>query len=82
MYVKITFSNGYCGCDKEEYLKVESMNIAISYAHNRLMEYGQLYEYIAQCDTEEETEEYYDNCDFDIMEIEEEEFFENDGIEW
>lgn len=81
MYVRITFSNDYSGCDEVEYLEVKSMNDAIIYAEERLPDYAEQYEYLGHFESEEEIETYYEDCSFDIMEIEEEEFFENDGTE-
>lgn len=77
MYVKITFSNNWCGCDKTEYLKVESMNEAERYAKESLFDYAKSYEYLGHFKSEEEIEDYYEHCDFYIEELEEEEFFEN-----
>jgi len=81
MYVKITFSNNWCGCDETQWLKVKSMQDAEAYAEESLFDYAQSYEYLGHFEEEEEIENYYADCDFYIEEIEKEEFLENNGTE-
>lgn len=82
MYVRITFSNGYVGCDETEYLEVENFKDAEVFALDSLDDYAASYEHVAtgwdeSFDTLEEAEEYYENCSFDITEITEKEYQEN-----
>lgn len=70
----ITFSNGYCGCDIEEEF-IGTYDEAVAWANEYLPDYAE--EYIPhafgwseEC-TEEEHDEYIENCDYDIEESEE-----------
>ena len=73
---KITFSNGYCGCDIEEEFE-GTYEEAVEYANEYLHEYAEDYTHIAfgwdEEYTEEEYDEYLENCSYDIEESEEEE---------
>ena len=71
----ITFSNGYCGCDIEEEFE-GTYEEAVDFAIEHLPEYAEDYTHIAfgwnEEYTEEEYEEYLENCSYDIEESEEE----------
>lgn len=72
----ITFSNGYCSCDiKEEF--VGTFFEAIDFAREYLPDYAEQYAHAefgwGEEYTEEEYEEYFENCDYEIEESEEEE---------
>ena len=72
----ITFSNGYCGCDIEEEFE-GTYEEAVEWANEYLPDYAETYAYVAfgwdEEYTEEEYEEYIEDCSFDIEESEEEE---------
>ena len=86
-YVKATFSNGYCGCDEEEYYEYKDtmsdkdidQDLYEEMTHN----YG-FYEpdsrFIEECDDEEEYQEeveaYQADCSYDWEYISEEEYNE------
>ena len=71
----ITFSNGYCGCDIEEEF-VGTYEGAEKWAEDSLYEYAENYAYVAfgwdEEYTEEEFEEYFENCSYEIAESKEE----------
>jgi hypothetical protein len=86
MYIKITYSNGYCGCDEYEYVEVANENEANEYIRDGINNYvffepdGRFIEY---SDDEEEYEqelEFYQQGCFDYSgweEISKEEYEEN-----
>ena len=81
MFVRINYSNGYCGCDVSEVIEVETMEEAEFYASENLRSYAESYAYAAigwdqDFESEEEEEDYFENCTFDIEEITEEEYQE------
>ena len=81
MFVRINYSNAYCGCDVSEVLEVENIKEAETYAAESIHDYAESYTYLAtgwnECfESEEEEEAYYENCTFDIEEITEEEYQE------
>lgn len=81
MFVRISYSNGYCGCDETEVLEVEDMKEAETYAAENVYQYGESYEHVAcgwgnDFDSEEDRDYYYENCTYDIEEITEEEYQE------
>ena len=81
MFVRITYSNGYCGCDETEVLEVENMEEAEAYANENTYQYGESYEYVAtgwdeDFESEEDRDYYYENCTYFIEEITEEEYQE------
>ena len=81
MFVRINYSNGYCGCDGSEVLEVENIEEAEAYAAEGIYDYAEPYTYVAtgwdeDFESEEEEEAYYENCIFDIEEITEEEYQE------
>ena len=72
----ITFSNGYCGCDIEEEF-VGTYEEAIDYANEMLRDYAESMSHAAfgwdEEYTEEEFDEYIEDCDYEIEESEDEE---------
>lgn len=81
MFVRITYSNGYCGCDDTEVIEVESMEDAEAYASECVNDYAETYTHVATgwdegFESAEEEEMYYENCTYDIEEITEEEYQE------
>jgi hypothetical protein len=72
----ITFSNGYCGCDIEEEF-VGTYEEAVEWANEYLPDYAEDYIHIAfgwnEEYTEEEYDDYLEDCSYDIEESEEEE---------
>ena len=71
----ITFSNGYCGCDQEEEFE-GTYEKAVDFANEYLPEFAETYAHVAfgwdEEYTEEEYEEYLENCGYKIKESEEE----------
>jgi hypothetical protein len=71
----VRFSNGYCGCDIEEEF-VGTYDEAVEFANEYLSEYAESYAYCAfgwdEEYTEEEYDEYLENCGYEIEESEEE----------
>ena len=71
----ITFANGYCGCEIEEEFE-GTYEDAVDWANDYLPEYAESYAYVAFGWDEEYTEEEYDNyiedCGYEIAESEEE----------
>ena len=81
MFVRINYSNGYCGCDESKVLEVENIEEAEAYAAEGINDYAESYTYVVRgwdegFESEEEEEAYYENCTFDIEEITEEEYQE------
>ncbi len=72
----VTFSNGYCGCDTEEEF-VGTYEEAVEFADEYLPEFAESYAHAAfgwdEEYTEEEFEEYFADCGYEIEESEEEE---------
>lgn len=82
LYVKITYSNGYCGCDETEIKAFETMKEAEKWADEYLPDYAESYTHVAtgwegEWENEEDEEEYYENCSYFIEEISEEEYAED-----
>ena len=76
MYIKITYSNGYCGCDEYEYAEVANENEADEYVNEGVYNYGFFEDDRFLCDEgieeygfDEAMENYQENC------------FENSGWE-
>lgn len=71
----ITFSNGYCGCDIEEEF-FGTYDEAVEFANDYLPEYAEGYAHYAfgwdEEYTEEEYDEYLEDCGYEIEESEEE----------
>lgn len=87
MYYKITFSNGYCGCDENVYVKTSEAEDALeSWAEDYLVNmYCPSYEYLIDPADYDTTDEYYDalddyeaNCYVSIVECTEEEYMDNE----
>lgn len=87
-YIIVEYSNGYAGYDSQKYLcftdtvKTQEIN---DYCSEELIEYAQLYEYIAISRSEEKkisdkVKNYYENCTFNWYEINPKEdcFFDKD----
>ena len=83
-YIKFTGGTGWSGCDFEDYVAYENIfdeeldAIAEEYA----AENGETYEYVAigwgeDWETEQDREDYYENCWCEWEEISKEEFDEN-----
>ena len=73
----ITFSNGYCGCDLEEEFE-GTYEETVAYADEMLRDYAESMSHHSAFGwdeeiNEDEFEEYYENCDYEIAECEEEE---------
>lgn len=72
----ITFSNGYCGCDTEEEFE-GTYEEAVGFANEYLPDYAEQFAHAAfgwdEEYTEDEFEEYLENCGYDIEESEENE---------
>lgn len=72
----ITFENGYCGCDIEEEFE-GTYEEAVNFADDYLDNYAEQYAYVAfgweEEYTEEEYEQYRENCGYNIKESEEDE---------
>ena len=93
MYIKMTFSNGCCGCDEEIYRKFNddwSNSDLDDYAEEYLRNWYSFYDddrFVDSddYDTEEEYNEayaeYQDNCYFNYEECTEEEYIDNGGEE-
>lgn len=71
----ITFSNGLCGCDQEEEF-VGTYDEAVEFANEYLPDYAESFAHCAfgwnEEYTEEEYEDYLEDCSYDIEESEEE----------
>lgn len=94
MYIKMTFTNGYCGCDEKIYRKFPN-----DWTNSDLEDYGTEYLYNwygfyepdsrfvdeDSYETNEEYEEayadYQENCEFYYEDCTEEEYIDNDGEE-
>ena len=72
---KITFSNGYCGCDQEEEFE-GTYDDAVEFANEYLPEYAETYAHAAFGWDEEydeyEFEDYLMDCGYEIEESENE----------
>lgn len=84
-YIIVTRSDDYCGCDSEEYYIFPEGtldNKIDDYIVEGMYDYAEQYEYIAignwdeDWDSEEDRDEYYNNCSFDWHEATEEEIEE------
>ena len=81
MFVRIIYSNGYCGCNESKVLEVEDIEEAENYAAESIYDYADSYAYVSTgwntgFESEEEEEGYYENCTYNIEEITEEEYQE------
>lgn len=73
MYFKGTYSNGYCGCDITDYYKANSFEDVECYMEEGLGDYAKTYAHVHfgwdNDYTEDEYDEYFQDCGYDIMEI-------------
>lgn len=69
---EITFSNNYCGCDIVEEFE-GTFEEANTWANERLRDYAEEYSYAIhgwdEDYSEEEFEEYFENCTYAIEEV-------------
>lgn len=80
-YIVVTRNNNYCECDSEEYYifpEGTSDSEIDKYIEEGMYDYAESYEYVARgwgedWESEEDEEEYYNNCDFYWREATEEE---------
>lgn len=87
-YIIVNRSNGYCGCDGEEYYAfpdVATDRDIDKYVEEGMYDYAASYSYLVRgwgkdWESEEEAEYYYSNCYFVWEEISKEEA-EEEGIE-
>ena len=72
--MKINFYNGYCGCDIEEEFD-GTYEEAVAWANEYLLEYAENYVHCAYGwdyeYTQEEFDDYFEGCYFEIEECEE-----------
>lgn len=89
MYYKMTFSNGYCGCEEEVYEEFNTKEEAEEYAEEYLTGWYCFYEpdarFIGNVEDYESEEEYWEaydeyqaDCGYYIKEITKEEYEENE----
>lgn len=81
MFVRINYSNGYCGCDESNVYEVEDMQEAVLIAEECLLDYAESYEHVAAgfgayFGTSDDREAYYEDCSYTIDEISEKEYEE------
>lgn len=73
MYFKATYSNDYCGCDDTYYFKANNMEEVEPYMEEGLWDYAESYAHAHfgwDTDyTDDEFDEYFQNCDYNIVEI-------------
>lgn len=77
-YWKITYYNGYCGCDEDFYVMAENELEASRMGMDYLEEYS-FYdpdERFVDMEDEDQVQEYYDNLGYEVEEISKEEFDE------
>ena len=81
-YIKITFGNGYCGCDGEEVIAYPD-DIADKYidmdAYSFALDNAEIYTHVVfdfnEDYTEEEYQDYIEGITYDWYEITEEEYY-------
>jgi len=86
-HIIVTRSNGYCGCDSKEYYVFPegTSDIEIDeYIAEGMYDYAEQYEYTVRgwdsdWESEEDEEEYYNNCSFDWHEATEKEKEDYEG---
>jgi hypothetical protein len=86
-YFKVTYNNGYCGCEEEYYIEAETEEKAIEIANDDIETYG-FYDpdsrfvdendYDNEDDYYQAIEDYQNDIYCDVEEITKEEFEEND----
>ena len=82
MYIKITCSNSYCGCDEDDYFEVKDKTEINALCNECLDNYSFLEPdcRFIDMDSDEEWDEYEDGLEVTWEEISKEEYEEN--IEW
>lgn len=77
MFIKITCSNGFCGCDEEFFEEVENVEeadeVAVEYLNNEYS-FSDPDDRFCETEDEESIEDYYENLTVWWEEISEEEF--------
>lgn len=76
MYIKITYSNGYCGCDEYEYVEVADENEADKYVSEGVYNYS-FFEPDSRFISDDYDEEEYEQ----ELEFYQEDCFDNSGWE-
>ena len=79
MFIKVTVTNGFCGCDEENYFEVENEEQAEIETESCYQSYSFLEpdDRFCDMDNEDEIEEYYNSICADWEEITEEEYNDN-----
>lgn len=84
MYFKGTYSNGCVGCDETEYFKANNIEEVLTYMDEGLWDYAESYAHVHfgwnNEYTEEDFEDYYENCDHTVEEITDMEELEGEDI--
>jgi hypothetical protein len=84
-YFRVTYSNGYCGCEEEHYIEAENEKEVIEIASDNIECYSfydpdsrfvDEYDYENEDDYCQAVEDYQEDINFDIEEITREEFEE------
>lgn len=83
-YFKVTFDNGYAGCDDERYLAMPDEESVEEYCRYELSDYAEEningaagWDWYEGWESDEAEEEYYDGCSWSYEEITKEEYDEN-----
>lgn len=84
-YIHFTGGNGYCGCDIDEYVEFEGDTLdedLDQYAADLAADNGETFSYVAtgwgeDFESEQEENDYYENCWCNWEEVSEEEYEEN-----
>lgn len=87
-YIIVTRNNSYCGCDSEEYYVFPEGtpdSEIDEYIEEGMYDYAEQYDYVARgwgedWESEEDEEDYYNNCGFDWHEADEEEKEDYKGL--
>lgn len=87
-YFKITYSNGYCGCDDDEFITADTLEEAEEVANEGVHDYGESYEHCAHgCsfaegwENEDAENTYYENLAYEVVEMTREDWIEESGQE-
>lgn len=88
-YIIVEYSNGYCGCDRQEYLAFQDYTTdeeIDQYCVEELNYYAETYKLVARnCDdhwTEEDDKNYYSGCSFDWFDINPKDNLEFNEDDW
>lgn len=85
-YFKVTYNNGYCGCEEEHYIEAETEKEVCEVAQDNIETYSfyepdsrfvDEYDYDNEDDYYQAVEDYQNDIYFDVEEITREEFEEN-----